>query len=310
MTGWKRTLFILAFVQFVSAVGMSSIFPFLPLYVEELGSSTGLSVELLSGLVFSAQAFTMMFAGPIWGTLADRHGRKLMVIRATLGSSVIILLMAFARTAEDLVILRAIQGIVTGIFSAITALIAAQAPRERTGYALGILQMGLWGGISLGPLLGGVIADAISFQAAFMVTALLLLIAGLLAWWGVEEEFEPLPRSVSRPTVGFIAWLKYIWAEFIASWKHIMRSEGMRLTYLARFLSRLGRTMVMPFVALAVQDLMTNPDRAATVSGTLIGVGAFGGTLIAIFAGRIGDHVGHRHVLSVMAVARGNTLMQ
>lgn len=302
MTGWKRTLFILAFVQFVSAVGMSSIFPFLPLYVEELGSSTGLSVELLAGLVFSAQAFTMMLAGPVWGAIADRHGRKPMVVRATLGGGVIVLLMAFARTAEDLVILRAIQGVITGIFSAITALIAAQVPRERTGYALGILQMGLWGGISIGPLLGGVIADTISFQAAFFITAILLALAGILAWWGVEEEFEPLPKSASSQKAGFIAWLKHILAEFIASWKHILTSEGMRLTYLARFLSRLGRTMIMPFVALAVQDLMTNPDRAATISGTLIGVGAFGGTVVAIIAGRVGDRIGHRHVLSSMAL--------
>ena len=69
---WNRTLFILAFNQLASAAGFSSIFPFLPLYVEELGSTTGLSIELLSGLVFSGQAFAMMLASPIWGNLADQ----------------------------------------------------------------------------------------------------------------------------------------------------------------------------------------------------------------------------------------------
>jgi DHA1 family multidrug resistance protein-like MFS transporter len=291
MDSWKRTLYVLMFVQFVSAAGMNSIFPFLPLYVEELGSSTGLSVELLAGLVFSAQAFTMMIAGPLWGALADRHGRKLMVERATLGGSVIVFLMAFARTGEDLVILRAIQGVITGIVSAITALVAANVPRERTGTALGMLQMGLWSGLAVGPLVGGVIADVAGFRAAIVLTAALLATAGALTWWGVEEAFEPLPKSQIVP------------GGLVGMWTHILASDAIRMVYLSRFLSRLGRTMIMPFVALMVADLMTNPDRAASVSGTLIGVGAALGTLTALVSGRWGDRVGHRRVLAIMGIA-------
>ena len=288
---WKRTLTILTFVQFVSAMGMSSIVPFMPLYVEELGSSTGLSVELLAGLVFSAQAFTMMIAGPIWGALADRRGRKLMVVRATLGGSVIVFLMAFAQTGEHLVILRAIQGVVTGVFSAITALIAANAPRERTGTALGMLQMGLWSGISIGPLMGGIIADTVGFRAAIVVTAALLALGGSLAWWGVEEVFVPHPRTLAAR------------GSFLGAWQHILANEGVRITYLCRFLSRLGRTMVMPFMALIVADLMINTDNAASISGTIIGVGAALGTVNAVMSGRLGDRVGHRRVLTIMTLA-------
>jgi DHA1 family multidrug resistance protein-like MFS transporter len=102
------------FAQMMTAVGFSSIFPFLPLCVESLGSSTDLSVEFLAGLVYSAQAFTMMLASPIWGGLADRYGRKIMVERAMLGGAVILLLMAHVQTAEQLVALRAVQGFITG----------------------------------------------------------------------------------------------------------------------------------------------------------------------------------------------------
>ena len=91
---WQRTLYIMFVAQLMTAIGFSSIFPFFPLYVKQLGSSTGLSLELLAGLVFSSQAFTMMIASPIWGALADRYGRKLMVERAMFGGSVILLLMA------------------------------------------------------------------------------------------------------------------------------------------------------------------------------------------------------------------------
>ena len=85
---WKRTLYIMVFAQLMTSVGFSSIFPFLPKYVESLGSVSGLSIELLAGLVFSAQAFTMMLASPVWGALSDRYGRKIMVERAMFGGAI------------------------------------------------------------------------------------------------------------------------------------------------------------------------------------------------------------------------------
>ena len=107
---WKRTLTIVVFAQMMTAVGFSSIFPFLPLYVDALGARSGLSVEVLAGLVYSAQAFTMMLASPVWGALADRYGRKLMVQRAMFGGAVLLFLMALVRSAEELVLLRGMQG--------------------------------------------------------------------------------------------------------------------------------------------------------------------------------------------------------
>ncbi|MCK4976131.1 MAG: MFS transporter, partial [Anaerolineales bacterium] len=134
---WQRTLYIIFFAQLVTAVGFSSIFPFLPLYVESLGTVTNLSVEFLAGMVYSAQAFTMMIASPIWGALADRYGRKLMVERSMFGGSIIILLMAFVSSAEQLVFLRAIQGLITGTMAAASALVAATVPRQRLGFSMG-----------------------------------------------------------------------------------------------------------------------------------------------------------------------------
>ena len=74
-SGWQRTLYIMFFAQMITAVGFSTIFPFLPLYVKDLGTNTGLSLELLAGLVYSGQAFAMMIASPFWGAIADRYGR-------------------------------------------------------------------------------------------------------------------------------------------------------------------------------------------------------------------------------------------
>ncbi len=289
MSSWQRTVYILVFVQLVSAIGFSSIFPFLPLYIEDLGTSTGLSVEFLAGMVFSAQAFTMMLAAPFWGALADRYGRKLMVQRATFGGAGIILLMGFAQSAEQLVLLRAIQGVITGVFAALTTLAAASAPRDRTGYALGLVQVGLWGGVSVGPLIGGVMADAFGYRSAFVVTSALLTVAGALTVWGVEENFTPQEKEQRT--------------SFFQAWRHVLSMSGVPLTYLARFLSRLGRTMVFPFTPLFVQALMTGTARVATVTGMITAVAAVAGTISAVYLGRMGDRVGHRRVLTGSALA-------
>jgi DHA1 family multidrug resistance protein-like MFS transporter len=289
-TDWKRTLYLLTFVQLVSAIGFSSIFPFLPLYVEHLGSSSGLSIETLAGLVYSVQAFTMMVAAPIWGALADRHGRKPMVVRATVGAAIITALMAFATSAEQLVAMRAVQGMVSGVISAITALVAAIVPRERAGYALGLLQVGHWSGISVGPLIGGVTADVLGFRAAFLFTAALLMIAGLLAWRMVHEDFTPIPTPAGQRT------------GFFGAWRHVMSMPGVVPTYSARFLNELARNLVMPFLALFVATLMTRDSGTATVTGVITALAALSGTLAAVYLGRLGDRVGHKRVLLASAV--------
>lgn len=285
MTSWKRTLTISVLVQLISAIGMSSIFPFLPLYIEDLGSRWDMSIELLAGLVFSVQAFTMMLAAPVWGALADRKGRKVMVERATIGGAILITLMGFVRSAEELVLLRGVQGLVTGVLSALTALVAANVPRERTGYALGLLQVGLWTGMSIGPLLGGAVADLLGYRAAFIATASLLALAGVLVVWGIDEKFEPVPKPEGGPN------------GFLNAWRHVVQMPGVPLTYASRFLSNLGRSMVMPFVPLFVQVLMPESAKIATITGVVTGLSAGAGALSAVYLGRLGDRIGHRRVV-------------
>jgi len=180
LENWQRTLYILFFAQLMVAVGFSSIFPFLPLYVEELGSTTGLSIEFLSGMVYSAQAFTMMLSSPVWGALADRFGRKIMVERSMFGGVVILLLMSFVTSAEQLVVLRTIQGLITGTIAAASALLASVTPRRHIGYAMGLLQVGLGTGIAMGPLIGGAVADLFGYSVVFYITAAMLFLAGVL----------------------------------------------------------------------------------------------------------------------------------
>ncbi|NDJ84629.1 MAG: multidrug efflux MFS transporter [Chloroflexi bacterium] len=279
---WRRTLYIMFFARLVTAVGFSVIFPFLPLYVADLGSSSGASIELLAGLVFSAQAFTMMLASPVWGAVADRYGRKLMVERSMLGGAAIMLLMAFATSAEQLVILRAIQGTITGVVSATSALVAAVAPRDRTGYAMGMMQLGTWSGVAVGPILGGIIADEVGFEATFIVTASLLFLAGILVLFGIEEEFTPAEENRKINIFG--------------GWKRIFSEPAVTTTYSLRFTSWLGRTMLVPIAPLFVVSLLASDNDVGKITGFMVGISAAAGTAGAVYFGRLGDRIGHRPI--------------
>ena len=167
---WRRNLYILFGVQLLTTAGFSLIFPFLPLYIKELGVATRGSLEFWAGMVFSMQALTMMISSPFWGVMADRRGRKPMLLRATLGGAVLVTLMGFVQNAEQLVILRAIQGAVTGVISSVNALATATTPPEKSGSALGLLMLGRWGGIALGPVVGGILGDAFGYRESFWIT--------------------------------------------------------------------------------------------------------------------------------------------
>lgn len=288
---WQRTLAIMFVAQMLSAIGFSLIFPFLSLYITELGSTTGLALELWIGLVYSAQATTMAIASPIWGALADRYGRKLMVERAMFGGSVILLLMAFARSAEQLVLLRALQGLITGTIAASNALVAAVAPRERTGYAMGMLQVGLRAGLAAGPLLGGLLADTWGFRVPFVITSALLFVAGLIVWQGVHEHFQP-GWQMAEQRIGFLA-----------GWHHILAAPGVGLTYLMRFMSLLGQQMIVPIAPLFIQSLLPSTTHLGTLTGLATALTSVASTLSAVYLGRLGDRVGHRRVLAVSALA-------
>ena len=256
-----------------------------------MGASSGLSIELLAGLVYSAQALTMMIASPIWGALADRYGRKLMVERAMFGGAAILFLMAFVQNAEQLVLLRVIQGLITGTMSAANALAASTVPRQRIGFAMGMLQVGMGAGVAFGPMIGGVMADTFGYASSFYITALLLLISGVLVWWGIQEDFQPAPPAQGKKP------------SMLAGWRNVLRTPGVPPTFSLRFMSQLGRMMIIPIAPLFIQTLLVDPGRTNTITGLVIGVASATTTISAIYLGKLGDRTGHRRVIILSALA-------
>ena len=282
---WKKNLWIMFFSQMTTMIGFSSIFPFLPFYVEAIGKISSLKTELLVGLVFSVQAFTMMIISPVWGMLSDRYGRKLMVVRATFGGAIIFVFMAFARSAEELILLRGIQGLVTGTVGAANALMAASVPRKHMGYAMGVLQMGLGAGLAVGPLIGGVMADLFGYQSAFYVTGAMLLLAGFMVLFGVSEQFE---KPVKTGTASL---------NLFAGWRHVFDTTGITVIFCLRFANQLGRMIFLPVLPLFVASLIKDGGGVNSFTGLVVGITSATMTTSTIFLGKLGDRIGHRKIV-------------
>jgi DHA1 family multidrug resistance protein-like MFS transporter len=305
--GWQRNLYVIWVAELVAIAGFSVVMPFLPYYVQELGVTGLEQVEIWSALLVTGQAISMAIFAPLWGSLADRYGRKLMVERAMFGGAMLLGAMGLVRNVQQLAILRILQGCVTGTVAAATTLVASTAPRRRAGYALGLLQMAIYSGASVGPLLGGLVADAFGYRAAFWVTAALLFAAGLSVFFLVEERFEPARQKEDAPAEGLgssgSTGLAGVPAEsFRQGLALVLGSQALLAMFGIRLVMNFGSRIMGPMLPLFIQSLMPEGERVASVTGLITGVGAATAALGAVALGRVGDRIGHRRVLVACAL--------
>src|SRR5215207_7930906 len=194
MDSWERTAWIASATQFVTLIGFGLSMPFLPLYLQELGIHDRAAVAIWSGVMVGSAAIAMAFVSPVWGGLADRYGRKLMLVRSMVGGALLIALMGYVVDVWQLLGLRLAQGAVTGSQAAAAALISAATPANQAGYALGLLGTSVQVGNSIGPAIGGIAVSVLGYRGSFLLGGGLLLIGGLMAVFWIDEP----PRSV-RP---------------------------------------------------------------------------------------------------------------
>lgn len=299
---WRRNLVAIWFAELVAIVGFSVVIPLLPLYVRELGVQGERAVRIWAGVVFSGQAVTMAVFGPIWGALSDRYGRKVMVERAMFSGALVIGLMGLVHNVQHLALLRVLQGALTGTVTAANALVATTAPRERVGYAMGMLQMAIYVGASAGPLLGGLVADSLGYRAAFWVTGALLFLAGLGVLFFVREEFQPAGPPADEQAVnvgGRPALRRRVWNRL----NPVLGSPSLLAVMGVRLLMRLGARLLGPVLPLFIQSITPAGARVASITGLISGVSAGAGAVGALGLGRIGDRVGYRGILIACACA-------
>ncbi|NWF88267.1 MAG: MFS transporter [Ignavibacteriaceae bacterium] len=257
MFSWKRNLIIVWICQFVAMIGMSAIVPFLPLFVRELGVSALDETAYWSGLVFAGPFFISFFLSPIWGNLGDRYGRKMMTIRAILGLALAQILVGFSQNVTQLFLARLVQGLLSGFLPAAMALVAASTPKEKTGYALGLLQSATAGGTVLGPLLGGFISDLFGFRAVFFIVAVLLVITGIVVMIFVQEE------STSDENNKF---------SFIDNWKYLLGNSKLLYPAILIMITAFGISFIRPTFVLYVETFPISSKFLPTITGALYSI--------------------------------------
>jgi len=291
MQPWKRNLVVLWFANFTVMAGMSLVMPFLPLYIQSLGVTDQAELTRWAGLVFSATFMTSAIFAPIWGALSDRTGRKVMLLRSALGMSVVMLLMGFTSQVEQLFFLRLAMGVISGFIPAAISLVATNTPKEHVGYALGTLQTGGVSGQIIGPLLGGVLASFMGFKHVFWVTSGMLLIATLIVWFLVREEFKkPAERKEKAETAGR------------AGFKHLLKIWPMLVV---SFLITFSIMMVDPLMSVYVSQLAPNAENIALIAGMITACTGLANIIFAPRLGKLGDRIGYKRVLIIALVGAG-----
>ncbi|ANR78511.1 multidrug transporter [Kosakonia sacchari] len=291
MESWKVNLISVWFGCFFTGLAISQILPFLPLYVAQLGVTSHEALSMWSGLTFSITFLVSAIVSPMWGSLADRKGRKLMLLRASLGMAIAILLQAFATNVWQLLILRGVMGLTSGYIPNAMALVASQVPRERSGWALSTLSTAQISGVIGGPLMGGFLADHVGLRMVFLITAILLIMSFLVTLFLIKEGVRPTVKKGDR-----------------LSGKAVFST----LPYPALVISLFITTMVIqlcngsigPILALFIQSLSPHTTNIAFLSGLIAAVPGVSALISAPRLGKLGDRIGTSRILmATMAVA-------
>ena len=274
-SSWRRTLYALWVAQTLTIIGFSLRTPFLPFYVAELGATTFEQQALWAGAINAGGAAIMAITAPIWGTLADRYGRKLMVLRAMFAGSLTISLMALATSPWQLLALRFVEGAFTGTVAASTTLAASTVPKERLGYGLGLMQMAVFSGSAVGPLLGGVLADTLGYRVTFLLAGSMLFLGGWIVLLLVKEEFERPATGPSSRDAGL-------------STLHLLWQPALLAVIVGLLALRSASGALQPIVPLMVEQLARGSGAVNSLAGLSIGIAGLTSAVAAVVIGRAG----------------------
>ena len=284
MESWKVNLISVWFGCFFTGLAISQILPFLPLYVSQLGVTSHEALSMWSGLTFSVTFLVSAIVSPMWGSLADRKGRKLMLLRASLGMAIAILLQAFATNVWQLFFLRAVMGLTSGYIPNAMALVASQVPRERSGWALSTLSTAQISGVIGGPLLGGFLADHVGLRAVFIITAILLVVSFLVTLFLIKEGGRPvISKSERLSGKAVFASLPY---------------PGLMISlFVTTMVIQLCNGSVGPILALFIKSMSPDSTNIAFLSGMIAAVPGVSALISAPRLGKLGDRIGTARIL-------------
>ena len=280
-TDWQRNLKIAWIGTFFTGASFSIVMPFMALYIEELGVK-GDMVEWYTGLSVAISALASALVSPIWGRLADRYGRKPMMIRASMVMTFTMGGLALVPNVFWLLFLRTLNGLFAGYVPNATALIASQVPPNRSGYALGTLSTGLTAGVLIGPLLGGALSETFGMRGTFLLVGLILFICCLLTIFGLRENFQPIEK-------GEMMTLSQVFAR--------IPSKSMLIgLFVTSMIIQISAQSIAPMLALYIRYLGQR-ENILFYSGLIVSAMGFSSLLSTPYLGKLGDRIGNHRLL-------------
>ncbi len=278
MDGWKKNLYTTWGAETLVITGFLLVMPFLPYYIQELGIKDLKQVAFWAGILGTATGFMLIISTPLWGILADRFGRKIILVRAMLAACIILFLMGIARNIQQLLILRLMQGLLTGTITSAIALVSSISPRRHAGYSLGIIQTSTFIGASVGPLLGGIAADFWGYRNSFFLSSALAGIALLIVIFRVKEKFiRPGAIPGKEPS---------------RRKRIISMGDHFPLILLMLFLTQFSIFLIAPIFPIFVQKIISPSSHLASTAGIILALSGLTSALSAIITGKLRDKIG------------------
>lgn len=280
MERWKVNLYTVWFSQILSLMSFGFGMPFIPFFIQELGVTDPSQLKIYSGILNAAPAVTMAVMAPIWGIIADKYGKKLMLLRAMFFATFIIGGMGLVTHVDQLVVLRFIQGIFTGTVTAATVLVAANTPKHRLSYALGFLSSSAFIGQSIGPVVGGFVAEFVGYRTSFYIGAVLMFIDFLLVLFIVKENREtaqeaevPGEKAERKPRASLFSIFTVLTVAMLTILLFV----------------RIGRSAFNPYMPLYVQEIRGTIEGTTGITGLINGVLSLAAALSGLTLSRLGD---------------------
>src|SRR5438067_8367896 len=285
---WRQTLWAMVGIQFVMTGAFSMLTPIMPLFLPVLGVESEAAIAIWAGVLNGITSLVAAFASPLWGQVADRHGRKLMLLRSSLAIGLFTALMGAAGDVWQFFGCRALMGVFAGFSSAAIALVASQVPEDRLGYSLGWLSTGQLVGSLVGPIIGGILADMTgSYRVPFYVTSATIFVAMGLVWLAVKEEF-------SRAGLGSGSRRGPLSSLFA-----LITTPALLALFFVLLMAQFGVRTVQPIVTLYVQEMLGAVPNIATLAGIAFSITGLANVISAPFLGNRSDVIGYRRVLLI-----------
>lgn len=286
---WQRNLWVCVFGSFTTIVAMTLLLPSLPLYVEHLGVADPAAVVQWSGIAYAATFLSAACTAPLWGRLGDRYGRKLMLVRASLGMAVAMSLIGLAENIWQLVLLRLLAGFLGGYASGSMILVATHTPKIRSGWALGVLSSGIMAGSLAGPLIGGALPPLIGMRNTFFIAGAAIFVTFLGTVFVLKEARRVMP--VTTPGSAAVA----------NTWRSVPDKMPVLAMLVTAGLIMFANMSIEPIITVYLMQLKA--QHLTMMAGLVMSATALGGILSASPLGKLADRIGHWRVATYCLIA-------